>query len=189
MVDENSKAEDTENVTHEEVRTPLVLPVTTYPADALRAKAQDVPEDKFGTEWLNELIMDMFYNMRIRSGIGMAAVQIGRPVNVIVLHLEQPIIMVNPIIVAEEGTQQVEEGCLSVPGYFATVDRAEIIRVVYRDEEGTPKDLRASGISAACIQHEIDHLNGVLFVEYLSPFKQSRAKRKVEKFLKAHPGY
>lgn len=163
-------------------REPSLLDIVTWPNEVLSTKCEDVTE--FNDE-LKHLIIDMYYTMRIHDGIGLAAPQIGKNIRLTTIMLEQPLILINPCIIQTEGKQTTEEGCLSVPGYFSNVTRAEKIRVVYQNEEGVHNQLTAKGFAAVVIQHELEHLDGKVFVENLSPIKQFRAKQKVKKFLKS----
>jgi len=158
-----------------------MLQVVVWPDERL-AQPSAVVED-FDDD-LKQLVIDMFYTMRYSAGIGLAAPQVGVNKRVIVLMLEQPVILINPVIITQAGEQVFEEGCLSVPGYFAKVKRAEQIRIGYQDVNGEPQELSASGFSAVVIQHEIDHINGKVFVDHLSGFKRTRAKLKVKKTLR-----
>jgi len=104
------------------------------------------------------------------------------------LGFDQPLVFINPEILAREGVEETEEGCLSVPGVFDKVTRAERIRVRALDRDGTPFEMEAEGLLAVCIQHEIDHLDGKLFVDYLSELKRTRIRKKLEKERKERPG-
>ena len=119
------------------------------------------------------------------GGIGLAATQVDVQKRVIVIdlseHRDDPMCLINPEIIELEGTEQMQEGCLSVPGYYDLVERAEKIRFRYLDLEGQAVEANAEGLLAVCIQHEIDHLNGKLFIDYLSPLKQQRLRKKLEK--------
>jgi peptide deformylase len=118
-------------------------------------------------------------------GIGLAATQVNVHRQILVLDVseekDQPMVIVNPKIVSREGSQTYQEGCLSVPGIFADVDRADRIRVEAQDAEGNPLAIEADGLLAVCIQHEMDHLVGKLFVDYLSPLKRELVRKKLEK--------
>ncbi len=177
-----------------------VLRVLVYPDPRLNEIAEEVIE--FGTD-LDQLIVDMYRTMVSCNGVGIAAPQVGVNKRVIVLKLQVgngedaiviPVVMINPVILARSGTQTFEEGCLSVPGYFADVERANHIIVGYQTNEGVHASMNASGFPSVAIQHEIDHLDGKVFIETLSPFKQARAKAKIEKTMKEyqrnnHPAY
>jgi peptide deformylase len=161
--------------------TPTLLPLVYYPDERLKKVAAPVTE--FNDE-LNQLVVNMFHTMKTNNGIGLAASQVGVSKSVIVLQIDQPLVLINPMVLWTEGKHSTEEGCLSVPGYYESVNRAETVRVVYQDETGANKDTTATGLLATCIQHEIDHLNGILFVDHLSKLKQMRARVKVSKTLK-----
>ena len=123
--------------------------------------------------------------MREEKGIGLAATQVNRHVRLVVMDVSEeqnePRVFINPEIVDKEGSTISEEGCLSVPGNYAKVDRAEKVTVKALDGEGEPYELEADGLLAICIQHELDHLDGKLFVDYLSPLKRQRIRKKLEK--------
>jgi peptide deformylase len=137
---------------------------------------------------VRRLIDDMIESMYAADGIGLAAIQIGVPKRVIVMDLDQkegkknPRVFVNPkILWKSEETATFEEGCLSVPEIWEDVERAAHIRAEYLDREGNPQRLEADGLLATCLQHEMDHLEGVLFIDHLSKLKRSIALRKLQK--------
>ena len=134
---------------------------------------------------MRQLIDDMFETMYDAPGIGLAAIQVNDPRRVIVIDTSEdrsdPLALVNPEIVDRQGEEQMDEGCLSVPGVYETVKRAEKIRVRALDRDGGPFEMDADGLLAVCIQHEIDHLDGKLFVDYLSNLKRQRIRKKLEK--------
>ena len=134
---------------------------------------------------LRALMDDMLETMYEAPGIGLAATQVNVHRQILVLDVSeeknQPRVIVNPKIVEREGSQTYQEGCLSVPGIFADVDRADRIRVEAQDVEGKPVQIEADGLLAVCIQHEMDHLVGKLFVDYLSPLKRELVRKKLEK--------
>jgi len=134
---------------------------------------------------LRKLVDDMFETMYAAPGIGLAATQVNVDKRVIVIDVseekDRPLCFVNPEILARDGVEEMEEGCLSVPGVFETVERADHVRVRALDRDGKPFEMEAGGILAVCIQHEIDHLDGKLFVDYLSPLKRARIRKKLEK--------
>ena len=134
---------------------------------------------------LRTLVDDMFETMYDAPGIGLAATQINVHRRVVVIDVSRdgsdPHHFINPQIVATDGTEEMEEGCLSVPGIFETVERAERVTIKALDSDGRAFELEADGLLAVCIQHEIDHLDGKLFVDYLSQLKQSRIRKKLEK--------
>jgi peptide deformylase len=134
---------------------------------------------------VRELVDNMFETMYEAPGIGLAATQVNVHQRVIVIDVSEdrtePLCLVNPEILEREGEEQMEEGCLSVPGYYEPVTRAERIRFRAIDRDGNPFERRADGLLAVCIQHEIDHLDGKLFVDYLSSLKRQRIRKKLEK--------
>lgn len=159
-----------------------VLEVLHFPDERLRKKAWHV--DKIDNE-INELAKNMLETMYAESGIGLAATQVNVQKRVVVMDLsenrQEPLFLVNPEILESEGTEQMQEGCLSVPDYFDYVERAEKVTFRYQDLEGERHEIQADGLLAVCIQHEIDHLNGKLFIDYLSPLKRNRLLKKLEK--------
>ena len=163
--------------------------ILTEPNKALREKSSPVEKvDKS----IQSLMDDMLETMYAAPGIGLAAIQVGIPKRVIVLDIEQkkgkknPIFLVNPEIVYKSETNSTyEEGCLSVPGQFAEIDRPEKCHIKYLDYHGEEKDIKAEGMLATCIQHEIDHLEGVLFIDYLSKLKKNMIIKKLSKQKKA----
>jgi peptide deformylase len=134
---------------------------------------------------IRSLIDDMFETMYAAPGIGLAATQVNVHKRVIVMDLSaeknEPLCLINPEIIESDGVEQTEEGCLSVPDIFETVERAERVVVKALDRDGKEFRLEADGLLAVCIQHEMDHLLGNLFVDYLSPLKQMRVKKKIQK--------
>jgi peptide deformylase len=134
---------------------------------------------------VRRLVDDMFETMYAAPGIGLASVQVNDPRRVIVIDISedrsQPRCFINPEVIAREGEEEMEEGCLSVPGVYEAVRRADRIRVRALDAAGNPFELEAEGLLAVCIQHEIDHLDGKLFVDYLSSLKRQRIRKKLEK--------
>jgi peptide deformylase len=137
---------------------------------------------------LQRLIDDMFETMYDAPGIGLAATQVDFHQRLIVIDVseekDQPLVFINPEILEKEGEEEMDEGCLSVPGIYETVQRAERVKVRALDRHGKPFELAADGLLAVCIQHEIDHLDGKLFVDYLSSLKRQRIKKKLEKQLR-----
>ena len=136
-------------------------------------------------EDLRKLVDDMFETMYAAPGIGLAATQVNVPKRVLVLDVsdsrKEPLALINPELLSRDGIEETEEGCLSVPGVYDKVTRAEHIRVRALDREGRTIELEANGLLAVCIQHEIDHLDGKLFVDYLSELKRTRIRKKLEK--------
>ncbi|MCW8093470.1 peptide deformylase [Alteromonas sp. ASW11-130] len=159
-----------------------ILEVLSFPDERLRTVAK--PVEKFDDE-LKQFVSDMFETMTDENGIGLAATQVDRHIQVVVMDVSEdqdtPYVFINPEIVEKQGKVTSEEGCLSVPGNYAKVERAESVKVKAFDENGDPFELEASGLLAICIQHELDHLQGVLFVDYLSPLKRQRIRKKLEK--------
>ncbi|MGH8188996.1 MAG: peptide deformylase [Steroidobacteraceae bacterium] len=159
-----------------------LLPILEFPDPRLRARAQ--PVEQVDRE-LRKLIDDMFETMYAAPGIGLAATQVNVPKRVLVVDIsgnrKEPLALINPELLSREGVEETEEGCLSVPGVYDKVTRAEHIRVRALDREGRTIELEAKGLLAVCIQHEIDHLDGKLFVDYLSELKRTRIRRKLEK--------
>ena len=158
------------------------LAILEFPDSRLRTKAAAVTtvDDEIRT-----LIDDLFETMYAAPGIGLAATQVNVHKRVIVVDVSaehnEPHAFVNPVIERLSGTLQTDEGCLSVPGFYEPVTRAEHIRVKALDRDGKPFELEASGLLAVCIQHECDHLDGKLFVDYLSALKRNRIRHKLEK--------
>lgn len=137
---------------------------------------------------LKKLIRDMAETLYAAPGIGLAATQVDVHKQVIVLDVSERhdslVVLVNPGIVEASGLSDIEEGCLSVPGVYDTLERAERVKVRAYDQNGNPFTLEAQGLLAVCIQHEMDHLKGKVFVEYLSPLKQQRVRAKLAKQLR-----
>lgn len=137
---------------------------------------------------LRTLVQDMTETMYAAPGVGLAATQVDVHKQVIVVDVsdrrDSPVVLVNPEIVESSGLSDIEEGCLSVPGIYDTVERAERIRVRAYDQHGKAFTLEAQGLLSVCIQHEMDHLRGKVFVEYLSPLKQQRIRTKLSKQLR-----
>lgn len=153
-----------------------------YPDPRLRRTAEPVTAVN---EEIRTLVDDMAETMYDAPGIGLAAIQVGVARRVVVIDLSeernQLQVFINPEILSREGEQIMEEGCLSVPGIFESVTRAGFVRVRAFGRDGQPFELEASGLLATCIQHEIDHLDGKVFVDYLSRLKQERIRKKLEK--------
>jgi peptide deformylase len=159
-----------------------LLQILEFPDPRLRTRAQPVTQVDAA---LRTLIDDMFETMYAAPGIGLAATQVNVPKRLAVIDVsekrDQPLVLINPEILGRDGVEETEEGCLSVPGVFDKVTRAEKIRVRALDRDGKPVELEADGLLAVCIQHEIDHLDGKLFVDYLSELKRTRIRKKLEK--------
>ena len=158
------------------------LPIIEFPDPRLRTVARPVKE--VDTR-IRQLIDDMFETMYEAPGIGLAATQVDVHEQLLVLDVSEdksyPMVFINPEILSAEGHQVYQEGCLSVPGIYADVKRAGSIRVRALDRDGQPFEVNAEGLLAVCIQHEMDHLLGKVFVEYLSPLKRNRIKAKLLK--------
>ena len=161
------------------------LTILEFPDPRLRTTAQPVQQVDAD---LLRLIDDMFETMYAAPGIGLAATQVDVHRRMMVVDVseqhDQPLVFVNPTILAREGAQVYQEGCLSVPGFFADVERADRIRVSALDRHGKPFERDADGLLAVCIQHEIDHLDGKVFVDYLSPFKRDQVRKRLAKAVK-----
>ena len=159
-----------------------VLDILHFPDPRLRIKAKPLAAV---TPAIRALIADMLETMYAAPGIGLAATQVGVNQRVIVLDVseqgDQPLGLINPEILSTAGTEVMQEGCLSVPGVYEEVERAERIRVRALGSDGKPVEFDADGLLAVCIQHEIDHLNGKLFVDYLSDLKRQRIRKRLEK--------
>lgn len=164
----------------------MILNILEYPDPRLRTIAKPVKEV---TDKHRKLIDDMFDTMYDAPGIGLAATQVNVHEQIIVMDLSEdksePRVFINPEIEILDGDYQpMQEGCLSVPGFYEDVDRIEHVRIKAIDYHGEPYVLEATGLLAVCIQHEMDHLNGKLFVDYLSALKRNRIRKKLEKLHK-----
>jgi len=159
-----------------------VRTILEFPDPRLRTRAQ--PVTRFDAE-LGALVDDMFETMYAAPGIGLAATQVDVHKRLIVIDLSkehnEPLTLINPEILAREGEASTEEGCLSVPGIFDEVKRAARIRVRAQDRNGEPFERDFADVLAVCIQHEMDHLEGKLFVDYLSDLKRERIRKKLDK--------
>jgi peptide deformylase len=158
------------------------LDILTFPNPRLRNVAKPVAQVD---DRIRRYIDDMFETMYAAPGIGLAAIQVDIPLRLVVIDIsdnqDQPLCLINPEILWREGEEQMDEGCLSVPGFYEPVTRAERLRVRALDRDGQPFELETGGLLAVCIQHEIDHLDGKLFVDYLSSLKRQRIRKKLEK--------
>jgi peptide deformylase len=144
------------------------------------------------TDDIRRLVDDMFETMRAARGIGLASPQVGRVERVAVVDVDggkQPFALINPEVVSAEGTAKAEEGCLSIPEVFGDVERPAQVIVRALDREGKPFEIQASELLARCCQHEIDHLHGKLFIDYLSVLKRRAALAKWSKQKDRYPGY
>ena len=183
-----------------------LLDVLRFPDPRLRHKAQKVSQI---TKELKKLAQDMLETMKNQNGVGLAAIQVAQPVRLLiadtrselsdspeedsrysttklkkdlVAHIKQPLILFNPEIIKKEGEVIFPEGCLSFPSYFAEIKRAEIVELKALNEEGQEIHLRTDGLLSICLQHEIDHLDGKLFIDHLSPVKAQRLKEEIKKY-------
>ena len=158
------------------------LTILEFPDPRLRTRASPVESVDDG---LKRLIDDLFETMYEAPGIGLAATQVNVHKRVLVADISadksEPYALINPVILEKDGVIASEEGCLSVPGYYEEVERAEHIRVKFTDRNGDDVEMEAEGLLAVCIQHEMDHLEGKLFIDYLSEAKRSRIRKKLVK--------
>ncbi len=158
------------------------LSILEFPDPRLRRVAKPVDEV---TDDERQLAADMLETMYAARGIGLAATQVNQGVRLLVLDLSEerddPRVFINPEILQRDGSQTCEEGCLSVPGIYAEVERAEHIKVRALGLDGNSFELEAGGLLAVCIQHEIDHLDGKVFVDYLSPLKRRMVEKRLRK--------
>jgi len=159
-----------------------LLSILEYPDPRLRKVAAPV---KAFTPEMRKLVQDMAETMYAAPGVGLAANQVNVQKRILVIDVSDARndlkVFINPEIVAKEGEAECEEGCLSVPGYYETVKRAAKVTVRAQDEHGNSFDVTAEGMLAVCLQHEIDHLDGTVFVDYLSPLKQARLSARLKK--------
>ncbi|MBE4620334.1 peptide deformylase [Vibrio navarrensis] len=159
-----------------------VLQVLTFPDDRLRTVAKPV---EAVTPEIQKIVDDMIETMYDEEGIGLAATQVDIHQRIVVIDIsenrDQPMVLINPEILEKRGEDGIEEGCLSVPGARALVPRAAEVTVKALDRDGNPFTLEADDLLAICIQHELDHLQGKLFVDYLSPLKRKRIQDKLAK--------
>jgi len=159
-----------------------VLKVLHFPDERLRLKAVQI--EKINSE-ITSIAQNMLETMYAEGGIGLAATQVNIQKRIVVIDLsdnkDSPLILINPEVLKLEGKESTQEGCLSVPDYFDTVERAKNIEFTYKTLEKKVIKTSADGLLAICIQHEIDHLNGKLFIDYLSPLKRNRLRKKSDK--------
>lgn len=159
-----------------------VLPVLRFPDPQLRTVAK--PVEAVDSD-IKNFIDDMFETMYDENGVGLAATQVNTHIRIFVVDVSEdksdPLVFINPEITDKQGLVINEEGCLSVPHSYAKVERAETVTVKALDKNGEEFSLTADGLKAICIQHELDHLDGKLFVDYLSPLKRERIRKKLEK--------
>ncbi len=158
------------------------LDILHYPDPRLRTRAEPVARVD---DEIRQLVDDMLETMYDAPGIGLAATQVNVHKQVIVIDVsenrDQPLALINPMILRADGVELMEEGCLSVPGVYENVERANHIEVRALGRDGAPFEMAAEGLLAVCIQHEMDHLAGKLFVDYLSQLKKQRIRKKLEK--------
>jgi peptide deformylase len=162
------------------------LTILHFPDPRLRKPA--IPVDTVD-KTIRSLVDDMLETMYAAPGIGLAANQVDVQKRIIVIDISeaknQPLVLINPSILERQGEQEMEEGCLSVPGFYEPVRRAERTWISALDRNGEPFEIETGGLLAVCIQHEIDHLDGKLFVDYLSPLKRDRIRKKLVKQIRA----
>jgi len=158
------------------------LEILEFPDPRLRTKAQPVTD--FGPT-LQRQIDDMLETMYAAPGIGLAAAQVDIHKRLIVIDVSeennQPIVLINPMLLEQRGVEEMEEGCLSFPGIYAMVERANEVKVGALDRHGQPFEIDTGGLLAVCLQHEMDHIEGKLFVDYISPLKRERIRKQLEK--------
>ncbi len=159
-----------------------ILDILEFPDPRLRTKAKPVTkvDDK-----IRKLTNDMLETMYEAPGIGLAATQVNVHQRIVVIDVseekDQPLVLINPEYEVISGEQDFDEGCLSVPGYYETVTRAETIKLKALNREGEPFEMECNGILSVCIQHELDHLDGKLFVDHISKLKRERIRKKLVK--------
>lgn len=162
-----------------------ILKILHYPDKKLREKAQ--PVTKFDAE-LEQTVNDLIETMYAGDGVGLAATQVGLDLRIFVMDVSEnndsPEVFINPDIYDKQGSSSYQEGCLSFPGVYAKVDRAKQISVKYQDIKGEFHDITVTDLKCVCIQHETDHLDGIVFVDYLSKLKRNRLLKKLEKLQK-----
>ena len=161
---------------------PSQLPVLLYPNPILRKISKPVDEI---TPEIKTLVVNMLATMYAVPGIGLSAIQVSRPLRIVVMDMSElktdPEVFINPEIESSSGSQVVEEGCLSLPGFFEEVKRASRVEITAKNIKGTVIDRTFEGLAAACIQHEMDHLDGKVFVDYLSRLKRNRIRKRMLK--------
>jgi len=173
-------------VTHTPIfRAMALLPILEFPDPRLRTVAAAVDPAQVASPEFQQLLDDMFETMYDAPGIGLAASQVDVHQRFMVIDASEehdaPMVFINPEITERTGSQVCQEGCLSVPGIFADVERADSIIVKALGRDGKPFELQADGLLAVCVQHEMDHLLGKLFVDYLSPLKREMVRKKLAK--------
>lgn len=165
------------------------LPLVIYPNEGLRKKAYLVEEAEFGTDELKTIVGRMITTVRKYKGIGLAAPQVGIDKQILILNTDQIYVIINPVINSKEGAIERKEGCLSIPGFSANVKRADKVNFTYRHEDGEETDANACGLHAVVLQHERDHLDGTLYIDYLSRLRQTKVASKVKWFLRKNKDY
>lgn len=162
-----------------------LLDILYYPDPQLRRSADEVVNVDGAVA---NLVDHMLETMYAAPGIGLAATQVNVHRRVVVIDVSEnsdtPLTFINPSLLDQEGSAEMQEGCLSIPGVYETIKRPAQIKVSAVDREGNPFEMDADGLLAVCIQHEIDHLNGKLFVDYLSPLKRNRIRKRMEKWIR-----
>lgn len=162
-----------------------LLDILYYPDPQLRKVAIEVPNVDGKVA---QLVDDMLLTMYAAPGIGLAATQVNVHQQIVVVDVSEendtPLTFINPSIVVSEGMAEMQEGCLSIPGVYESVKRPSEVRISAIDREGNPFEMDADGLLAVCIQHEIDHLQGKLFVDYLSTLKRNRIRKRMEKWIR-----
>jgi peptide deformylase len=165
-----------------------LLNILTLPDNRLKTVAKPVAQV---TDDIKKLANDMLETMYAAPGIGLAATQVNKHIQLVVMDISEesndPMVFINPTITERNGEQVHEEGCLSVPGIYADVKRAEEITVEFLDLDGQQQTLKADGLLAVCIQHEIDHLKGIVFLDHLSVLKRKMALKKLAKAAETVP--
>ncbi len=166
----------------------MVLNIVEYPDKRLREKSKEVTTFD---ETLHTLLDDMYETMIDQKGIGLAAIQVAKPVRALIINLpnendeqnkEDLIEIINPVIIEKEGEVYYQEGCLSVPTFYEDVKRFEKIKINYQDRHGNTKEMEADGLLAIAIQHEMDHLDGILFIDKLSYARRKKFEKEYKKF-------
>ncbi|MGQ7845988.1 peptide deformylase [Granulosicoccus sp. 3-233] len=162
-----------------------LLDILYYPDAQLRRTASAITNVDGKIATLADRMLETMY---AAPGIGLAATQINVHERLVVIDVSEenntPLVLINPEILTSEGEEEMQEGCLSIPGVYETVKRPAEVRIAAIDREGNPFEMDADGLLAVCIQHEIDHLDGKLFVDYLSPLKRNRIRKRMEKWIR-----
>ncbi len=162
-----------------------LLDILYYPDAQLRRTASEITNVDGKIAKLADRMLETMY---AAPGIGLAATQVNVHERLVVIDVSEendsPLVLINPEILTSEGEEEMQEGCLSIPGVYETVKRPAEVRIAAIDREGNPFEMDADGLLAVCIQHEIDHLDGKLFVDYLSPLKRNRIRKRMEKWIR-----